>query len=138
MGNRNLRACECSAPRLDPSGRCLACAGFKPGSARLVHEPYTGSKIDNRAPVCTHGVTVGTYCEKCLSTLALWEQVNMHGRGLSDAEEAIEELAIGIERVAGATEEALALVKWTRLWMWGIVVLQLVELACLIRLAVGK
>lgn len=136
-----LLACECSSdadPRWDSLGRCVVCAGFKPGSARLAHEPYTGAKVDNRSPVCAHGVTVGTYCAKCSSTLELWKSVSLHAKALGDAEEAIEELAIGIHRVAGATEEALALVKWTRLWMWGIVVLQLVELACLIRLAVGK
>ncbi len=59
-------------------------------------------------------------------------------RALSDAEEAVEELAIGLERVSGATSEAVALIKWTRLWLWGVVVLQLVELACLIRLAGGR
>ena len=70
--------------------------------------------------------------------LLLVGRVNEHARALADAEEAVGELMTAIERVAGATSEALTLIKWTRLWLWGVVVLQLVELACLIRLAGGK
>jgi hypothetical protein len=116
-----------------------------PATGQECERPCVGSvclKIEesfrNESPRCLHGVTVGTYCATCSSTLDVRAVFSMHAKALSDAEEAIEELAIGIERIGGATSEALERVRWTRLWMWGIVVLQLVELACLIRLAVIK